>query len=84
MTTSLSRRLIASVYARLGAQSRLAVADLVTRNFEEATYRRLAQMGFAPDGYIDVGAYHGNWTRLAHRLALRPDRSRQAPPAGFP
>jgi hypothetical protein len=65
---SLSRRLIASVYARLGAESRLQVADLAMRNFEETTYRRLAQMGFAPDGYIDVGAYHGNWTRLAHRL----------------
>lgn len=66
--TSISRRLIASLYARLGAESRLAVADLVMRNFEETTYQRLAQMGFAPDSYIDVGAYHGNWTRLAHRL----------------
>lgn len=65
---SITQRLIASVYARLGAKSRLQVADLVSRNFEETTYRRLAQFGFAPDGYIDVGAYHGNWTRLAHRL----------------
>jgi FkbM family methyltransferase len=71
MTTSISRRLIASLYARLGAESRLAVADLAMRNFEETTYQRLADMGFAPDSYIDVGAYHGNWTRLAHRL-LRP------------
>ncbi|MEO5494542.1 MAG: FkbM family methyltransferase [Sphingomonas sp.] len=60
--------MIASAYARLGAASRLAVADLAMRNFEETTYQRLAQMGFAPDSYIDVGAYHGNWTRLAHRL----------------
>ncbi|MBN8814143.1 MAG: FkbM family methyltransferase [Sphingomonas sp.] len=65
---SLSQRLIASVYARLGSASRLAVADLAMRNFEETTYQRLVQMGFAPDGYIDVGAYHGNWTRLAHRV----------------
>ncbi|MBS0478987.1 MAG: FkbM family methyltransferase [Proteobacteria bacterium] len=65
---SLSQRLIASVYARLGSQSRLAVADLAMRNFEETTYQRLADRGFAPDSYIDVGAYHGNWTRLANRL----------------
>jgi len=65
---SLSQRLIASVYARLGSDSRLAVADLAMRNFEETTYRRLADTGFAPDSYIDVGAYHGNWTRLANRL----------------
>ena len=68
MFKSLSQRLISSAYARFGAESRMAVADLVMRNFEETTYQRLAQMGFAPDGYIDVGAYHGNWTRLAHRL----------------
>ena len=68
MLKKLSRRLIASSYARLGAESRLAVADLVMRNFEETTYQRLAATGFAPDSYIDVGAYHGNWTRLAHRL----------------
>lgn len=65
---SLTQRLIASVYARLGTESRLQVADLAMRNFEETTYRRLAQMGFAADSYIDVGAYHGNWTRLANRL----------------
>ena len=68
MLGTITRRLIASTYARLGAKSRLTVADLVMRNFEETTYQRLAQMGFAPDGYIDVGAYHGNWTRLANRL----------------
>lgn len=68
MFKKLTRRLIPSAYARLDAESRLAVADLVSRNFEETTYRRLAKLGFAPDGYIDVGAYHGNWTRLANRL----------------
>jgi FkbM family methyltransferase len=71
MFQALTRRLIPSAYARLDAESRLAVADLVSRNFEETTYRRLAKMGFAPDGYIDVGAYHGNWTRLANRLLGR-------------
>ncbi|QDZ08056.1 FkbM family methyltransferase [Sphingomonas panacisoli] len=68
MFKALTRRLIPSVYARLDTDARLGVADLVSRNFEETTYRRLAGLGFAPDGYIDVGAYHGNWTRLANKV----------------
>jgi FkbM family methyltransferase len=35
---------------------------------EEAAYRRLIAKGFRPAGIIDVGAYQGDWTRLAHRL----------------
>ena len=64
----LVKRMLGSLYARLGADSRLLLADMVGRNFEETTYRRLARAGFAPDGYIDVGAFHGDWTRLARRL----------------
>ena len=30
---------------------------------EEAAYRRLATGGYAPGHVIDVGAYHGDWTR---------------------
>lgn len=35
---------------------------------EERAYRRLAAMGFNPSGIIDVGAYEGNWSRLARRI----------------
>lgn len=35
---------------------------------EEAAYRRLADKGYKPCGIVDVGAYHGEWTRLAHRV----------------
>jgi len=35
---------------------------------EEAAYRRLAAKGFRPAGIIDIGAYEGNWTRLARRV----------------
>jgi len=41
------------------------VATLVERRFEEIVYRRLADRGFRPGGLIDVGAFHGNWTRMA-------------------
>lgn len=35
---------------------------------EEAAYIRLAAKGFQPDGIIDVGAYQGEWTRLARSI----------------
>lgn len=36
-------------------------------NLEESL-RRLRKAGFAPKGIVDVGAYQGNWGRLAHRI----------------
>lgn len=35
---------------------------------EERAYRRLLANGFKPDAIIDVGAYEGNWTRLAIKV----------------
>lgn len=35
---------------------------------EEQAYRRLAAAGFTPSGIVDVGAYEGNWARLARRV----------------
>ena len=43
-------------------------AELVTRGFEELAYERLKEHGFRPAGIIDVGAFRGDWTRLANRL----------------
>lgn len=37
-------------------------------NLEELAYRRLVEKGFAPDAIIDVGAYEGEWTRLARKI----------------
>ncbi len=65
---SLARKAIGSTYARFNPDLRLFVADMVGRNSEETTYRRLANAGFAPGGFIDVGAYKGDWTRMANRL----------------
>lgn len=52
-----SRRFVKSA---LGIESPLPL--------EEAAYRRLEKKGYRPGGLIDVGAYHGDWTRLAHRV----------------
>ena len=35
---------------------------------EEGAYRRLYENGYRPASVIDVGAYEGNWTRLARRV----------------
>lgn len=58
-------RLIASALARLPLAQRVQVARLVERDFERITYRRLAERGFAPGALIDIGAYRGDWTRMA-------------------
>lgn len=44
------------------------MTELVTRDFEALTYERLVEHGFRPAGIIDVGAYRGDWTRLANRV----------------
>src|SRR4051794_15085098 len=35
---------------------------------EELAYQRLRTKGFKPSFIIDVGAYEGNWTRLARKV----------------
>ncbi len=35
---------------------------------EELAYRRLRDKGFSPGAIVDVGAYKGDWTRLARRV----------------
>lgn len=57
-----------SLYGHSSASGKGRIADLVARDLEEITYRRLAQRGFCPGGIIDVGAYEGNWTRLANSI----------------
>lgn len=50
---------------------RNAVSSLIGRRYvppEEIAYLRLRKKGFRPASIIDVGAYEGNWTRLARRI----------------
>jgi FkbM family methyltransferase len=39
---------------------------------EERAYKRLHAKGFSPAGIIDVGAYHGDWTKLVRRVFSAP------------
>lgn len=68
----LSRRLLEIAFARLGPGAREHLARLVERRYEEITYRRLADRGFRPGGLIDVGAYRGDWTRMARSIFGQP------------
>jgi len=59
--------LVSRLFHRASTKTRVHLADLVCRSFEEVTYDRLKDMGFQPKAIIDVGAYRGDWTRLAQR-----------------
>jgi FkbM family methyltransferase len=48
--------------ARLASGRPRQIAD------EEQAYRKLLARGYQPAGIIDVGAYKGNWTRMARRV----------------
>ena len=63
-----AKALISRAYYAMSPALKRHTADLVTRSFEEITYRRLADRGFRPAAMIDVGAFHGNWTRLSRRI----------------
>jgi FkbM family methyltransferase len=39
---------------------------------EEEAYQRIRAKGFEPAGIIDVGAYHGDWTKLVRRVFDAP------------
>ena len=68
MRGSLGRRVVSSAFYRMGPDLRQHTADLVSRSFEEVTYRRLGSTGYAPGAIIDVGAYKGDWTRMARAV----------------
>ena len=55
-------------YAKRVARAALGLPPVVAE--EELAYRRLSAMGFVPGAILDVGAYEGNWTRLARRVFL--------------
>ena len=40
------------------------MVDLALSHLHETSYRRLAELGFRPNGIIDVGAFHGEWSRF--------------------
>ena len=66
--TTISKRLLARMFRHLSPSLQRHMADLVARSAEEIAYRRLKDNGFTPSAIIDVGAFHGDWSRLANRI----------------
>ncbi len=65
MLDKLALRVARSCFARLSPTGKRELTDSVLRSLEEVTYDRLRDADFRPSGIIDVGAYHGDWTRLS-------------------
>lgn len=65
---SLAGSALTRIFHRAPQSGREQLAALVERSYEEITYHRLAARGFRPAAIVDVGAYHGNWSRLANRI----------------
>lgn len=65
---SLSQRIIGRLFRTGSPSLQRYVADMVARASEEIVYHRLVENGFKPKTIIDVGAFKGDWTRLAGRI----------------
>ena len=44
------------------------LVDLALSHIGEVSYFRLAKHGFRPNGIIDIGAYHGEWSKFISRI----------------
>lgn len=69
------RRILSMAARRLDSPTRLRIEDRLLRMHLRAgapsmfrSMTRLAKLGFAPEVIVDVGAYHGDWTRDATLL----------------
>jgi FkbM family methyltransferase len=68
----LARSFLSRMFKALSGKSQRFMADLVARSAEEITYRRLLDIGFRPSAIIDVGAFQGDWSRLASGIFDAP------------
>ena len=85
----LGRRLTEKLIQIVGEKNRARLSDIITNTMNEserdqflvqrnlldegATYRRLREAGFRPQGILDVGAFRGEWTQAIKRVF--PDAS---------
>ena len=60
--------LLEKVLSALPVSRKLHLVDLALSHADEVSYHRLASRGFHPNGIVDIGAYHGEWSRLIARI----------------
>ena len=61
-------KMLLELFSRLPARRKSQLVDLVLSHISEVSYFRLAEHGFCPNGIIDIGAYHGEWSDLIARI----------------
>jgi hypothetical protein len=61
---SLAEKVVSALPARRKAQ----LLDITLSHIGEVSYYRLAKHGFRPNGIVDIGAYHGEWSRTIARF----------------
>ena len=61
----------AKLISRLPIAQKAKLIDLAQAHIAVTSYFRLAQLGFRPNGIVDVGAYEGNWTRTVANVFPR-------------
>jgi FkbM family methyltransferase len=61
---------VLSHIGELPSQQKMRLVDLALSHtvFPEVSYFRLAAHGFRPNGIVDVGAYHGDWSRSISKI----------------
>jgi FkbM family methyltransferase len=62
------RALVEKVILTLSDRRKTELVDFALSHIGEVSYRRLAKQGFRPNGIIDIGAYHGDWSGLISRI----------------
>jgi hypothetical protein len=71
ITKSTKTRLInfaLSQIRELPSQQKAQLVNLALSHILEVCYFRLAEHGFRPNGIVDVGAYHGDWSRFISEI----------------
>jgi FkbM family methyltransferase len=62
------RSIIENVLANLPTRRKAQVLDIALSHLTEVCYSRLSRYGFQPKGIIDIGAYHGEWSKMVARI----------------
>jgi len=67
---NLARKLVRRV--PVGSLVQREILDAALSKLEEVAYTRLRDLGFCPNGIIDVGAHQGDWIRAVRQIFPNP------------
>src|SRR5687768_3734748 len=57
-------RIARRLFDHVGWKTQDGLVQHAHRRYEELTYRRLSEIGMRVTTIVDVGAYHGDWSRM--------------------